>query len=468
MTIKSILEEISSESSTNKKQLILSKYKNNILLFKIINLACSKRVKFYIKQIPEPQDTGKTEDLDWAISQLSSLSTRKYTGGEAIAFLQRILGSISSEDQYVICRIIEKDLKIGMGSATINKVFPNTISKTPYMGAKPFSNDLVDKLFAAGTVISDIKMDGRYCNAIIRDGDVELESRQGEKTFVGDAQFFKDLSLFPDCVLNGELTIIGMDRYEANGVITSVIDIEEKREKRSEKETSKKVEAFVKKHGNYQEVLDRITYTVWDRIAVDEYFSKKSTTPYSERKATLKSDVYYAYKDNNDNDIKVALIESRPVSSKAEAFNHFTQALDRGLEGTVLKAEKGQWKDGKPTWQVKMKLEINLDLKIVGFNYGKKGTKNEHVISTLRTESSCGLLKTNPAGMDEAMMKFVTANQEELLGTIVEIRCCGLSTDKDGNWSTLHPSVVVLRGDKDTCDSLEDCQKIENMSKLLN
>ena len=107
-------------------------------------------------------------------------------------------------------------------------------------------------------------------------------------------------------------------------------------------------------------------------------------------------------------------------------------------------------------------------LKIVGFNYGKKGTKNEHVISTLRTESSCGLLKTNPAGMDEATMQLVTDNQEKLLGTIVEIRCCGLSIDKDGNWSTLHPSVVELRDDKDTCDSLEDCQRIEDMSKLLN
>jgi ATP-dependent DNA ligase len=44
----------------------------------------------------------------------------------------------------------------------------------------------------------------------------------------------------------------------------------------------------------------------------------------------------------------------------------------RGLEGTIIKAANAGWKDGKP-YQIKMKLEMDIDLRIVGFNYGSKG-----------------------------------------------------------------------------------------------
>ena len=163
----------------------------------------------------------------------------------------------------------------------------------------------------------------------------------------------------------------------------------------------------------------------------------------------------------------IELIEYKYVNSPEEAMQHFQEALERGLEGTILKDPAGTWKNGKPNWQVKMKLEINLDLKIVGFQYGEKGKKNENVISTLLHETSCGLLKTNPAGMKEDMMDYITANQDKLLNTIVEIRCCGLSQDEKGNWATLHPSVVELRDDKDSYDSLKTAQEIEYMAKTL-
>ncbi len=39
-------------------------------------------------------------------------------------------------------------------------------------------------------------MDGRYCNAIVRSGDVELESRQGEPTTIAGALFLTSLNQF--------------------------------------------------------------------------------------------------------------------------------------------------------------------------------------------------------------------------------------------------------------------------------
>jgi DNA ligase-1 len=153
-------------------------------------------------------------------------------------------------------------------------------------------------------------------------------------------------------------------------------------------------------------------------------------------------------------------------------MDHFQEVLATEVdgvpqEGTILKSETGDWKDGKPTWQIKMKLEMDVDLVIVGFNYGTKGTKNENVISSLNCETSDGLLKTRPQGIKEDMMKFITENQDNLMGKVVQVKCNGLSHDKDGNYSLLYPAFMMVREDKNTCDSLESIKEIENMVKSL-
>ena len=460
--IKNILDEIANEPGSNAKMDILRKYKDNAQLARVMYLAKSKRVKFYIKQIPEYESDYVSLSLTDALNELSVLSKREKTGHDAVEHLQSILTHVSAEDAYVIERIIDKDLKIGMGTSNINKVFKDLIEKTPYMGAKAYSEKLVNKLFEKDDALfSQIKMDGRYCNAIVRSGEVELESRAGETTHVGEALFLDELARMDDGVFNGELTIDGLDRYTANGIIASIVDIEGKREERGIDETQTKIDNFEKKHGPYDQALFNIRYTCWDRIKVDEYFDKISKNPYNYRFGALKDQIKI------HNSTQVSVVEYRLVNSFAEATNHFQEALNEGLEGTVLKTWGGIWKDGKPNHQVKMKLEINLDLRVKGFQYGKVGTKNENVIATIELETEDGILKTNAAGMDEDMMDYVTENQDQLLNTVVEIRCCGLSQDSKGAWSTLHPSVVKLRDDKDTCDSLKSAQLIEAAAKGL-
>ena len=270
----------------------------------------------------------------------------------------------------------------------------------------------------------------------------------------------KKVKLNPDGSVS-VLTMVGYDRYTSNGIIASIVDIEGKKGERTQAETEAKLKAFTKKHGDFKEAVDKIRYTVWDSITLDDYFNKKSDIEYRDR-------IGYLYNNTPLKECtRVSMVERKKVYSFEEAMEHFQEALARGEEGTILKAPKATWKDGKPTWQVKMKLDISIDLKIIGFEYGSKGTKNENVISTLNVETSCGTLRTNPSGMNEAMMKYVTENQDKLLGTIVEIKCCGLSQNSDGQWSTLHPSVVELRDDKDTCDSLKSAQEVENMAKGL-
>ena len=462
MTIKQIFDEITNEPGTNQKMVILDKYKGNVLLKQVLYLANSKRVKFYIKQIPAYTSSNTAAStLEVACNSLTRLSDRLVTGHAAIAELINICESLTADDAYIIERIIEKDCRLGMGTTNINKIFKGLIEDTPYMGAISFDEKKARTIFVGRTsAYSQIKMDGRYCNAIIRGGEVELESRQGEATVVTGATFLEELTRFPDCVLNGELTMDFVSRYESNGIIASIISILSKKESRGSEETLKHIAKFQQKHGDFASALQSIRFTVWDMITTDEYFDQKSFVPYEDRV------INYSMLLNSLEPTMISAVKMQPVANYEEAIKHFQKALADGQEGTILKAIDGGWKDGKPNWQIKMKLEMDVDLRITGFNYGTG--KNINVISSINAESSDGKVVTRPTGINEAMMQHITDNQQQLLGTILECKCSGLSKDSDGNYSLLHPVFKQLRDDKDTCDDLQSIIAIENMVKGLN
>lgn len=465
-TTKEILDEISAEPGTNAKMDILKKYKDNELLKSVLYQGMSKRVKFYIKQIPEFQYVGDDRGLEWAISELNRLSKREFTGGAAINHLQCILGGVNPSDQYVVIRIIEKDFKIGLGRTNVNKVIPKLIEETYYMGAIPFDDKKVKNIFTGGAQgISEVKADGRYCNAVIIGGDIELVSRQGENTTLVVGKLVDELSKFEDCVLNGELVIDGIKREISNGIITSVIDITEKMmsdDIKDQAKAEKSKESMFKKHRvNYDEILDRIRFIVWDILDIDDYFTNKSGIKRIDRLNRLIETV------NKTSPEMISVVEHKFVDSYDEALSHFAEILSRGEEGTILKSFDGIWKHGKHNYQIKMKVEFDLDLKIVGFNYGNEGTKNENVISSVTCESSCGKLSTRAQGIPEDLMEYITENQDSLMGTIITVKCNGLSSNREGGNSVLYPTLKELRNDKIEADSFEDCVKIDSAAKGL-
>jgi hypothetical protein len=209
MKIKEIFDEIATTGGNNAKMDVLRKYVDNELLETVLYMAKSKRVKFFIKRIPEyTRNTEVTNELVYAIEQLRSIANREVTGADAANLLRDTLASLEADDAYIVERIIDKDCKIGLGTTFMNKVFKGLIEETPYMGAVSFDEKKARKIFdKGGKGISQVKMDGRYCNAVIRGGDVELESRQGEPTIVTGAKFAEELAQLDDCVLNGELTM---------------------------------------------------------------------------------------------------------------------------------------------------------------------------------------------------------------------------------------------------------------------
>ena len=344
-----------------------------------------------------------------------------------------------------------------MGSTQVNKVCPKLIEDTPYQGAKPYSEKLANKILEKKRAISQIKMDGRYTNSIVNNGIFHLESRQGEFTDLGDCKLIQELksNINSSFVLNGELTIPGIPRYESNGIIASIISINKKG--RNPKDILK----FEKEHGDFQALSDKIILTCWDIIDYPEYLVGFSSTPYENRLKRLKTFIRAQSFSN------IELIESKIVTTLQESLDHFSEALKNEEEGTILKSLEAPWKDGKPNWQIKLKLEMTIEMRIVGFQYGTKGTKNEDVISALEVASEDVIVNCKVPGIKEKDMLYITQNMKKLNHTIITVKCNGLSSNEKGEFSLLHPRLHEFRDDKKLANTYKEIVEIEKMKKLL-
>ena len=165
----------------------------------------------------------------------------------------------------------------------------------------------------------------------------------------------------------------------------------------------------------------------------------------------------------------IHLVESKEITTRAEAFEHFENSLKRGLEGTIIKSFTDGWKNGKPTYQMKMKLELEVDLEIVGLNKGGKGTKNEGKYSSFYAKTSDGKLMTKPQGLSEDLMDELTSNgQEHYIGMIIQVKCNGITqASKSDTMACMYPAFQMFRPDKKIANSLAECLEIETAALLI-
>jgi hypothetical protein len=192
---------------------------------------------------------------------------------------------------------------------------------------------------------------------------VYLESRQGEPTIVTGAKFLEELALLDNVVLNGELTMDGVPRYESNGIIASIIDICGKHGERTEKENSKKLSTFESKHGNFEEALAKIDANGNLIKPVVDKEAEKALVKQKKDAEKQQKDAEKQKKDAEKQQIvaEKALIKQQKealVKQKAElASMKEEDILSKAAEKLVLKQQKKEEKEALVKQQKQKKEE---------------------------------------------------------------------------------------------------------------
>lgn len=336
-------------------------------------------------------------------------------------------------------RILLRDLDCGIAAGTINAAKPGFITEYPYMRCSLPPKSNIDKRTWETGVISQLKANGMFVN-IIRDAEsgVRVITREGLLMRpAGDemnrAWVSASANLRPSTVTHGELLVSLenkiLPRHVSNGLLNAVL-----------------------KGGELPEGHSVIVQ-VWDQIPLEDFNAGKCAKPYAHRLRVLLQQISGAG--------VIQLIETKIVSNKVDALAHYKEKLAQGEEGTVLKHPDAIWKDGTSKDQVKLKLEVPVELRVVGFESGEIGTKYEDSLGALVCESECLQLRVNVNGRTDAMRAEVWANKPDWLGAIVTVKSNEImAPKKEGDLHSLFlPVFVERRLDKSKPDSLEEIKE---------
>ena len=371
---------------------------------------------------------------------LTQLSTRHLTGDAA----RREAGKFPCPE--LILRILNKDPKAGFSDSLVNKACPGLIPEYPYMRCSlpKHVKFMKDWPWEKG-VLAQLKADGRYAN-LSKDhqGNIQILSRQGFPMPLKEfGNLTKEVEQFlPNNIqIHGEFLVVKagdiLPRQIGNGILNSIVE-----------------------GGSFAED-ESVLFECWDILPNDKVVPKvKFKTPVIERFSALQA----ATKGLKS----LVPIEHRIVYSKDEAMEYYREVLKRGLEGLILKLPNAIWFDGTSKEQIKLKLDVNVDLKIAGFTEGKGARASTFGAVVCRTSDD--LLEVKVSGFKEDQLKKISAMRDQLLNAVMTVKANAFTTpSSEGKLHSLSlPRFVELRSrdDKSVADTLQ--QVIDQFESAIN
>ncbi len=428
----SILNQLAATSKTTEKLAILEKHKDNSALKATCHFAYNPRIKYWIKKRPpELGEAGESFSLLECLGLLEQeIASRNLTGNLAITYLQNLMSRITPEDQEVLLRVIERDLRCGVSTKLINKTWKKLIPEYPVLLCSKYNEKTKQKIKFPS--IFQLKSDGgrinlefdkgKFISATTRNGNILDFTRFDKVTIPNNEHLIIDGELlwrYPD----GKLA----SRKVSNGYVTKAV-----RGTITEEEAA----------GLY--------VNAWDYIPYDDFLKEKCTIPYSRRLLVVESLI------TEQNLDCIRLIESEIVNSEAEVREKYQRNLDRGEEGGILKSMDGIWEAKRSGFQLKLKAEDPCDLIVVGYEFGKVGSKFEKVLGALICETSCGKLRVS---VGSGFKDDQRTDPEYYMNKIVQVKFnCVIDSESNDTKSLFLPIFEKIREDKTEANSLEELE----------
>lgn len=461
-----ILEELKNTNSIKEKEIILSKY-NNETFIKYLQMVFDKNIVFGIKKIPENIDINISDNITLieAINIIKlQLNDKELRGHAARDFMVNILSKIDKEYRYIIKNMISKKINTGISEITINKALNNCINIHHYMGAVPFDLKKINKLLKnEESIYSQEKSDGRYCSIYLHSKSFisrqnkkdNLETPELKTTLEKYNQYFLN-QMGKKIVINAEMLIPNISRQKSNGFISSILLLESK-SKTKDISNLKKYKEIEEEFGSFETAKNSIIFKAWDIIPEEDLSQGIYEVPYKERLALLKGAI-----EEVDSDL-ITLVDNKTCKDIKSLYSHFSEIRKDGGEGTIVKSKEAFWKNGKRIWQIKLKFEIEFELKIVGFRQGDSDTKYKNTLGSYIVESRDGILTGKAGGLSEDEREFGWQNKS-LIDKIITVKCNGLIyNENDGNntLSMLNGVFIKHRDDKKYANTSEEIIEIE-------
>ena len=425
LEVVSIIEELRNTSSTNEKKAILTKYEDKNDLKKLLELTYNPHKKYKITEKSIDLNDFDENGVDGYVcfgALLKKLSESNIND-KLRQDTNKFLAFTDERIRDLYKCVLLKDLKIGVNTTTLNKVWKGLIptSETgvdikPMLASK-FDFDKPPK----GEFAITEKLDGIRCLAIVENGNVTLYTRQG-KVIEGCLEIENDLLTMYAC--RGRNFVVDGELLATDCTYENVY-----------KETTKRVK-------NKDEVKTGIIYKMFDRLEIEEFKSCESSTPYRKRIGEL----IYSFDLCNKIVKNITVVDCLYIGKDmARVLELLEEYRLKGAEGLMANLMDAPYEFKRSKNILKVKVMQTADLRIVGFEEGQG--RNAGKLGAILVD-----FKGNKVGVGSGFTDFdreyIWKNQDQYLGKIAEIQYFEITKDKTGTESLRFPVWKHLRPDK--------------------
>jgi DNA ligase-1 len=416
-TLMNIFITLESTSGRNDKEAILKRYADVDGFKEILQFVYNPYIITGLAKKKINKDVGNryTCQLLDLFGTMEFVTTYNSGSDAVICQVQAFLNGLPEEHRDFAIAVLTKDLKVGITSSTINKVFgKNFIPKYDVMLASKWE-DHCHKI--KGDFIVTLKLDGIRCTVFNGVAGPTFFTRQGHPIEGLDElkELFRDLP--KGYVYDGELIARNVDNLSSDDLF-------------------RYTQKLVRKDGS----KTGVQFFAFDKLPIEEFHEGKSKKQLHERFDSLKQDIIAI---NNN------LIEMVPTyyigSDQEQVYKTLELVTQAGFEGLMVSPLNSYYETKRSRTLLKVKKFHTVDLIVTGFEEHKHGAKlGSLVVDYKGYEVKVG------SGFNDVERDELWYNRFELIGTVVEVGYFEESKNQNGGISLRFPTFKRLRSDKTT------------------
>ena len=436
---QAIIEKLEADNSRLAKESILLDAMNEGLdeFFEGVRMALDPLYTFGVKQVPTKDTVISGQGCEWKIfvELAEKLNKRELTGHAARDAIELVMSSATAEQwNGFYRRILIKDLRCGVSEKTVNNVAKKNgfdKYKVPVFTCQLAHDSANHEKKMVGPKQIEIKLDGVRVLTVIKDGKVEMFSRNGKQFhnfghIIAEIEaVLKDKPAPYDLVLDGEVMSANFQ------------------------DLMKQV------HRKSGGVAKDAVLHLFDMIPLDKFLEGKYEVEQSKR-----SQYVWHWVDANKDALEhVQALDWEDVDlSSPEGQDRFVElnkaAVDGGYEGVMIKDQKAVYECKRSHAWLKAKPFIEVTLKVVAVEEGTG--RNEGRLGAIIVEGeddgytyhlNCG------SGFTDDQRDQFWTNRDNVVGSLVEIRADARTKSQDSDtYSLRFPRFKTFRnlsnGDK--------------------
>lgn len=420
---QAIIEKLEADNSRLAKESILLDAMNEGLdqFFEGVRMALDPLYTFGVKQVPTKDTVISGQGCEWKIfvELADKLNKRELTGHAARDAIELVMSSATAEQwNGFYRRILIKDLRCGVSEKTVNNVAKkNNFDKyiVPTFTCQLAHDSANHEKKMVGPKQIEIKLDGVRVLTVIKDGKVEMFSRNG-KQFHNFGHIIEELEAVLkekpapyDLVLDGEVMSANFQ------------------------DLMKQV------HRKSGGVAKDAVLHLFDMIPLDKFLEGKYEVEQSKR-----SQYVWHWVEANKHALEhVQALDWEDVNlSSPEGQERFVElnkaAVDGGYEGVMIKDQKAVYECKRSHAWLKAKPFIEITLKVVGVEEGTG--RNVGRLGAIIVEGeddgynyhlNCG------SGFTDSQRDQFWTDRANLIDSLVEIRADARTKSQDSDTYSL-------------------------------